>query len=131
MRLHRELPWILEGADALLVVADEQIYNARTIHHILLATYHRRIPVLGLSPAYVEAGTVLALYTTPPEQFARQAAATVLETLAAPKTDTRRLPPRQYPRYFTVGINERVAASLGWRLPDAATLEHMLAGLGR
>jgi ABC-type uncharacterized transport system substrate-binding protein len=128
-RLHRELPGILEGTDALLVVADDLVYNARTIHHILLATYHRRIPVLGLSPAYLEAGTVLALYTTP-DQHARQAAESILKTLDAPHENTPHLPPPQYPKYFTVGINERVAASLGLKLPEARALERALERLG-
>lgn len=121
--LPRALMGVLENADALLAVPDALVYNARTIHHILLTAYHYKIPMLGLSPAYIEAGAALALYATA-EQIGRQAAEVILEAFAAPEGP--RLPPSQHPKYFTVAVNERVAASLGLRLPPREALQQAL-----
>lgn len=120
--LLRVLGGLLDGADALLAVADPLVYNDRTIHHLLLTTYHYKVPVIGLSRAYVEAGAVIALYSTP-EQIGRQAAEVLLEQLAG---SPGALPPPRHPKYFTVSVNERVAASLGLRLPPRETLQQAL-----
>ncbi len=121
--LHRALTNVLDGADALLAVADTLVYNPRTIHHILLSTYHHKVPMVGISRGHLEAGATLALYSTP-QQIGRQAAEMILEAFAAP--DGPRLPPPQFPRYFTVEVNERVAASLGLRLPSRESLQQAL-----
>lgn len=121
--LLRTLGGVLDGAEALLAVADPLVYNDRTIHHLLLTTYHYKVPVIGLSRAYVEAGAVIALYSTP-EQIGRQAAELLLESLAgSPVTP----PPPRHPKYFTVSVNERVAASLGLRLPRQEDILRRLA----
>jgi ABC-type uncharacterized transport system substrate-binding protein len=121
--LFRVLGGVLDGVDALLAVADPLVYNDRTIHHLLLTTYHYKVPVIGLSRAYVEAGAVIALYSTP-EQIGRQAAEMLLEPLAG---SPAALPPPRHPKYFTVSVNERVAASLGLRLPREEDILRRLA----
>jgi ABC-type uncharacterized transport system substrate-binding protein len=117
--LHR----VLEEADVLLAVPDPLVFNAGTLHHVLLTTYRYRIPVIGLSAPYVEAGALAAVYSSP-EQIARQ----TLE-LIAPLLLGRRgaLPPPQWPRYYSVAVNARVAGALGLTLPAPESLERELA----
>jgi hypothetical protein len=115
--LHR----LLEEHDVLLSLADSLVFNSGTIHHLLLTSYRYRVPVVGLSRSYVEAGALLAVYSSP-EQIGRQAAEIVLGLSGAAPA----LPAPQYPRYFSVAINNRVASSLGLRLPDEAELERRL-----
>ncbi len=107
----------------LLAVPDGEIFNSHTIHNILLTSYRLRSPVVGFSPAYVRAGALLALYSTP-EQIGRQAAAGVASVLRG-----GRLPPPRHPRQFDVGINQTVARSLGIRLEPAATIRSALGRL--
>jgi ABC-type uncharacterized transport system substrate-binding protein len=116
---------LLDDADVLLSVADPLVYSSETIHHLLLTTYRYKVPVVGISKAYVEAGALLAVYSTP-EQIGRQAG----EILAAlPARGALQLPLPQYPRYFSIAINRRVAASLDLHLEDEAALAWRLEAL--
>jgi len=112
----------LEDSDVLLALPDPMVFNRDTVHHLLIAAYHRRVPVVGFSRGVVEAGALLAVYSTP-AQTGRQAAEIVRQALRAP---ARPLPPPQYTKYFAVAVNRRVAASLGLELPDEKTLLNRL-----
>lgn len=94
----------------LLALPDRAVFNSHTIQNILLTSYRQRSPLIGFSPAYVRAGALLSLYSTP-AQIGTQAASTVLAVLAGDP-----LPPARYPDYFVVGANSTVARSLGIRL---------------
>lgn len=107
------LKTVLDGADVLLAVADPQVYNSTTISNILLATYRSRVPVVAFSPAYVKAGAVLAVYSTP-RQIGVQAGA-----LARTMMLGGAVPASQYPMEFSVAVNEHVARSLGMSLDEA------------
>lgn len=120
-QLQPALRRLLEDHDVLLSLADSLVFNSGTIHHLLLTSYRYRVPVVGLSRSYVEAGALLAVYSSP-EQIGRQAAEIVLGLSGAPLA----LPAPQYPKYFSVAINSRVTGSLGLRLPEEAELERRL-----
>lgn len=106
----------LTAADVLLILPDPLIYQAGSLHNILLASYRARVPVVAFSAAYVKAGALLALYATP-TQVARQTAETVRHWLAG-----RGLRPVQAPREFSVAVNPRVAASMGIYFDDAEVI---------
>ncbi len=110
---------ILAESDVLLALADPQIYNSASLQNILLTSIRAQVPMLAFSPAYVRAGALMAVYSTPAQigQQAGQLARGVLQgqPLAAP----------QYPAQFEVGVNENVARSLGLRL-DASSLAERL-----
>ena len=110
---------ILEDAEALLAVADPQVFNSATVSDILLATYRSRVPVFGFSPAYVRAGALLSLYTTP-SQIGIQAA-----VMARQYVQTGALPANQYPTDFMLVVNDYVARSLGLSLDEAALMEQL------
>lgn len=113
------LKTVLDDAGVLLAVADPQVYNSGTIANILLATYRGRVPMVAFSPAYVKAGALLAVYSTP-RQIGTQAGAmarTVLQGGAVPVS--------QYPQDFSVAVNEHVARSLGLALDEEALNERM------
>ncbi|HEX8987566.1 MAG TPA: ABC transporter substrate binding protein [Rhodocyclaceae bacterium] len=98
---------VLDDADLLLALPDPQIYNGATIQNVLTSAYRRRIPMVGFSPAYVKAGALLALYSTP-AQVGAQAGDIARGFLAG-----RPLPPPQAPREFVIAVNPDVARSLG------------------
>jgi len=105
---------LLSDGAVLLATPDNTIFNSRTIPSILLSAFRRQVPVIGFSPAYVNAGATVALYSSP-EQLAAQTA-----ELARSVLNGSGNPGMQYPRQFTVGINERVARSLGLHIDDSA-----------
>lgn len=109
----------LEDSELLLAVADPGVFNNASAQNILTASYRRRVPLAAFSPAYVKAGALLAVYSTP-AQVGRQAGEMARDFLVG-----RPLPPPQAPRDFVVGINTEVARSLG--IPLRAADEQPLA----
>ena len=97
----------IEESDVILALPDPLIYNSANLQNILLTMYRARTPLIAFSPAYVKAGAVLAVYSTP-AQVARRAAEMLRQWQSG-----RGLPLPQKPREFEVAVNERVAASLG------------------
>lgn len=115
---------LLEGSDALLALPDPLVYQSRTIHYLLITTYRQKVPVVGFSKALVEAGALLGVYSTP-AQIGRQAGEIAQQALSHPG---RALPPPRHPKYFTIAVNRRVAASLGIPIEDEQTLLDRLLG---
>ncbi|OGS90056.1 MAG: hypothetical protein A2X75_03560, partial [Gallionellales bacterium GWE2_58_10] len=66
---------ILNSSDVLLVIPDSEIYSSSNVRNILLASYRQRVPLIGVSQAYVNAGALCAIFSTP-EQLAEQVAKT-------------------------------------------------------
>jgi len=115
---------ILDESDLLLALADPQIYNSSSIQNILLASFRAQVPMLAFSPAYVRAGALMAVYSTP-VQIGQQAG-----LLARGVLQGQPLGVPQYPLQFEVSVNEHVARSLGLRL-DAGSLAERLRRLER
>ena len=116
---------VLEDADLLLAVANPQIYNSASIQNILLSSYRSKVPFIGFSPSYVQAGAVFAVYSTP-AMIGRQTAMMARSILQG-----RGLPALpQYPQEFNVSVNDQVARSLGLKL-DAGLLNERLRQMER
>lgn len=115
------LEQVLKEADLLLAVPDAEVLKRSTVQSVLMTTYRYRDPVVGYSKALSRAGALVSLYSSP-EQIGRQAG-----ELAARALNGSKLPVFQWPRYFSVSVNEHVARSLGI---DAPAEEALLKGLG-
>jgi putative ABC transport system substrate-binding protein len=110
--LSDDLERVLSRSDLLLAVPDSAIYNSSSIRDIILSSYRRRIPLVGLSRAYVDAGALCAVFSTL-EQLAGQTAAMLIAY-----AKSRQLPRPQYPESYTIAVNQQVARSLEIELPD-------------
>ena len=111
--IYPALQRLLAERTVLLALPDSSIFNSYTIQNVLLTSYRHRSPLIGFSPAYVRAGALLGLYSTP-AQVGEQAAEAIRAVLAGGG-----LPPPQASRRFEIGINENVARSLGIALDSA------------
>ncbi|MEQ6341485.1 MAG: hypothetical protein M3A44_07470 [Gammaproteobacteria bacterium] len=109
---------VLAESDMILAIPDPLIFNRYTVQNLLLTTYRQKIPVIGFSQAYVRAGALMAVYSTP-AQIGQQ----VAEVLRLAATRNWKLPAPQYPRYYTITINRQVARSLELRLPNENELQ--------
>ena len=118
--LFPSLSRVLERSDAFLALPDPQIHSAGNVRNLLLTSFRARVPVIGFSAAYVRAGAVMSLYSTP-EQMARQASDALIGW-----TRDRIWPAAQHPRHFTVSVNAHVARSLGLRIEDGDVLRDRL-----
>lgn len=113
--LFPQLKKVLADADVLLAQADQQVFNPQTIQNILLASFRAQVPMLGFSPAYVRAGALIAVFSTP-EQIGRQSAALAKDVLQGKGLPATPL----YPSSFSVMVNDHVARSLGLSLEASA-----------
>lgn len=113
---------LLDGVDLLLAIPDKQIFNRRTARNLLLITYRQKVPLVAYSRAYVNAGAILAVYSEP-EELGRH----IGETIKLVATGNNwKLPAAQYPRYFSIAVNERVARSMGIYIEDGKILKQKI-----
>lgn len=117
--LYSGLQQVVSESDILMAIADPLVFNANTIQNILLTTFRARVPLFAFSPAYVKAGALLAIYSTP-GQFGGQAG-----VIARAFLQGKPLPAPQYPVAFTVSVNPHVARSLGLSLDENTLLKRL------
>jgi len=103
----------------ILTMPEPSIFNKHTIPAILTNAYRRGSPVIGYSQAQVKAGAYIAVYSTP-SQLGHQAADIAHLFL---KSKTKSLPPPEFPRYFSVAVNNDIGRSLNFPFLDQQTLE--------
>ncbi|MBL3616457.1 MAG: hypothetical protein JMN26_01845 [gamma proteobacterium endosymbiont of Lamellibrachia anaximandri] len=116
--LGSKLGKLLESSDVLLALPDANIHNRKTISNILTSTYRKQVPVVGFSAAYVKAGAISAVHSTP-DDIARHIVDVSGSHLNV-KSDLIIGP--KYPKYFSVSVNRKVARSLGIKLPSETRL---------
>jgi putative ABC transport system substrate-binding protein len=127
-RLVESLEKILPGVDLLLALPDAEVLNSGTAQTLFLTTYRYRVPVIGYSRSLTRAGALVSLFSSP-DQIGRQTAEIALTALS---NGVVKLPSAQFPRYYSISVNEHVARSLGLALPGETTLlKRMLEGAER
>lgn len=109
---------LLAKSGALLALPDSNIYHRNNIKAILITAFRHQRPVIGYSTAFVTAGALAALHSTP-SQIARQTAEMIINngTNLAPPTG---------PAQFAIAINPNVAQALGLNIPDEASLRRSI-----
>ena len=118
----RVLEPLLAQSEVLLVLPDPEVSSPRNVYPLLMASYRKGIPVIGFSAAYVEAGALAAVYSSP-AQLGEQAADWIAQLLGR---EPGGWPPPQPPRDFQVGVNRHVARSLGLAVPTDVELHRQL-----
>ena len=110
-------------SDVILALPDKSIYNANTVRNILLRSYRKRIPVIGFSRAFVNAGALAALHSDP-EHIAEQVVILVKQYFELGKLPAA----PTYLDHYEVLINHRVSDSLELDLPpEQAIMERLKA----
>jgi putative tryptophan/tyrosine transport system substrate-binding protein len=105
-----------DGIDALWIVPDETTLSQAVVQQMLLFSYRKRIPLLGLSERHAQMGAVFALSFASGEDIGRQAgelAQAILSGRAVsgvPYTNARKV-------YLTVNL--KAAQKLGLEIPQA------------
>ena len=107
-----------------VVLPDPEVSSDKNVYPLLLSSYRRGIPVIGFSKAYVHAGALAAVYSTP-QQLGQQTATMIIHFL---QSNPRHFPPPQPPVDFQISVNPSVARSLGLTMPDEQALyQHVRA----
>jgi hypothetical protein len=108
---------LLNAAQVAVVLPDSADFNRAAARWLLQLSFRARVPVIGFSRAYTDAGALASVSSTP-ENIGQQGAELVAERLAQGL-----FPPGMLqPRYYTLTTNAAVADALGIALPDTAEL---------
>lgn len=118
----RLLPQIRDtgmAVDALIAVADREVYNSNNFSTILLTSYGLGIPLIGYSASIQKSGALISIYSS-----LEQVVYTVSEIIDSYARkdqesgfDIGNPPTRHvYPKYYHVEINSSVGASLDLRV---------------
>jgi len=103
-----------DGIDALWIVPDETILAQAVVQQMLLFSYRRKIPVLGLSDRHAQMGALLSLSFASSEDIGRQAGEAAKAVLAGKA-------PGQIPyttaRKTNLVVNLKAAQKLGVEIP--------------
>lgn len=117
----KALESIFANSEGYLVLPDKAGFNRQTAKWIIYLGYRHRIPVIGYSSRYVDAGALLSIYSTP-EHIGRQSYE-LIEALIKGESGIQNF---QYPKYFVIRLNNKVKRSLGFPHLDANTLAEKL-----
>lgn len=120
--LIRGLEAVLRGSDGLIAVPDALLSTPSAARSILLTSYRFQKPVVAFSRAYVDAGALAAIFTTP-----EQVAADLIAWLRLQKDESVQLPPPRGPASFDIAVNRQVARALGLSVADDAELLRLIA----
>lgn len=108
---------LINATQVAVVLPDSADFNRAVARWLLQLSFRARIPVIGFSRAYTDAGALASVYSTP-ENIGQQGAELVAERLAHGW-----FPPGMLqPRYYTLTTNAAVADALGIVLPATAAL---------
>ncbi len=103
-----------DGIDALWILPDETILAQAVVQQMLLFSYRRKIPVLGLSDRHAQMGALLSLSFASSEDIGRQAGEAAKAVLAGKA-------PGQIPyttaRKTNLVVNLKAAQKLGVEIP--------------
>ena len=117
----KQLQPLLEKSDIFLTLPDKAVFNRTTAKWILYISFRLRVPLLGFSRKYVEAGAVAGIYSSA-TQIGRQTG----EAMVQFNLKKHVLPSAQYPMYFSVATNPSAAKRLRIHIPAEAELEQAL-----
>jgi ABC-type uncharacterized transport system substrate-binding protein len=112
---------LLKKSDILLALPDTRIHNQSTVSNILISAYRKRIPLIGFSSAYVKAGALAAVYSSP-EDVAFHVRDNIAKIYSGEKIDEN----EQNAEYFSILFNSEVARSLDFPGKSVYDLENQM-----
>lgn len=115
---------LIQRSDIFLSLPDSASFNRNVTRWSLYITLRNRVPLIGFSASYAEAGAVVSLYSTV-QQLAEQTNEVIRIV-----EQSGELPAPAYPSEFTININRSAARTLRMDLPESEILSQQLKQLG-
>ncbi|GMR17814.1 MAG: hypothetical protein BMS9Abin33_0208 [Gammaproteobacteria bacterium] len=112
---------IFSKADVLLAVPETGLIDRKLASNILLTSYRYRKPVVAYSQAYVRAGALLAVYSSP-----RDIGHYTALKIAGMSKRSWQLPKASYSDQFTVTVNRWLARSMGLKIKSGRWLKNRM-----
>lgn len=113
----RQLDPIIKQSDVFIPVADSHLINVTTAKWILQLSYRYRVPVIGYSSNFVDAGALASVYSSA-EGVAKQTLE-LLDTVF----NKDYIHAVHTPKYCTVKFNTNVAWYLNLTIPDGFVID--------
>ena len=113
---------IVTSSDFFVAIPDQAILNRSVAKWILYLSYSEKVPVIGFSQAYTNAGALASVFSSPTD-IGTHAGELITRWLNDADPDIWR---PQYTTYCTVSTNPAVARSLGIILPSEKKLTSLL-----
>lgn len=113
----RKLRPSISNTDVFLTLPDKAILTRTTAKWILYITLRQRVPLIGFSKQFVDAGALASVYSTP-EQIGKFASELTQEQTCHGNN--------QHPKYFSIGTNPTTARTLMIKLPEVQHLQQEL-----
>jgi ABC-type uncharacterized transport system substrate-binding protein len=113
---------LIRKNEALLMLPEQSVYNHDTLKGILLTTYRSRIPVISYSPGHVKSGALAAIYSSPGD-IGRHLANLINQRHEGRLNTNNKM---VYAEYYSIATNQRVAHSLGLKLPSEEKLRQLI-----
>jgi len=114
---------LLENSAVFIAVPDRAEFNRNVARWVLRLGFRKRVPVVGFSRSYVEAGAAAALFSAPGD-VAHEAIDWLADYFGGA---TAALWTEQAPRHFTVALNHSVARSLGLQRLDEEEIHRRIS----
>ena len=108
----RQLDPVFKSSDVFIPIADSHFINVTTAKWILQLGYRYRVPVIGYSANYVDAGALASVYSSP-EDVSKQTAELIQSILT--NNHKHQI---HTPKYCTIKFNKSVAWHLDLDIPD-------------
>ncbi len=109
---------IVSKSDLFIAIPDHAILNRAIAKWILYMGFQQKVPVIGFSKAYTNAGALASVFSSP-EGIGKHAGELIFDWL---ENSNQAIWNPQYPRYYTLSTNPAVARSLGISLPSEREL---------
>ncbi len=113
---------VINQIDLFIALPDNAVLNRTVAKWILYLSFQQKIPVIGFSSAYTDAGALASVYTSP-ENVGVHAGELIAQWLNSGNNALLR---SQHPAYFTISVNHAVARSLEIYPPSDETLKQKL-----
>lgn len=108
----RQLDPVIKSSDVFIPIADSHIINVTTAKWILQLGYRYRVPIIGYSANYVDAGALASVYSSP-QDVSKQTLELIQSLLTKKHKHQIHLP-----KYCTVKFNKSVAWHLNLEISD-------------
>lgn len=119
-----DLKRVFTKSDVFLVIPDKARFNSKIAKWVLFLSYRHRVPVIGYSQKYTDAGALISIYSTP-RQVGEDTGKRLVDYLEAEAIGQAQVR-LHYPRYFKLSINSKVASSLNIKIGNDAQLKEKL-----
>lgn len=121
----KKLHPVIKASDAVVILPDKSSFNRRVARWIITLSIKNKVPVIGFSRKYTQAGALVSIYSRV-DQIGEQTAELAGQWLHA---GTPANVQYVYPKYFEISVNARIANSLGIYVEGASELEKQLMKL--